>query len=434
MTRIISLEAENFKRLKVIAIKPDGNIVQITGANGAGKSSVLDAIYSALVGREATPKQPVRKGQKKAEVELDLGHLKVRRTFTATDEGGHTTSLTVIAADGGKFKSPQSVLDAMCGDLSFDPLAFARMKPLEQFDALRKLVPGVDFDQLDRLDARDYDARTEKNSIARRARTQASTIEIPEAVPGERVDEAALLAEMSNAAQINSRIEDEKRRRGDFVQKINDARADAQHAQARADELRQQANALDAKASEWLNGAEVAEAALRALPPLEQPVDVTVLKQKIEAAQATNKIFALVERRADLIAEAEIAEAASEDLTKAMAERQKQRLEAIAKANIPVDGISFGNKIVLLNGVPFEQASDAEQLKASIGIAAALNPTLRVIRVRDGSLLDEDSMKFLERFAEKNDLQIWIERVDTSGTVGVVLEDGMIKHVAEAAE
>ena len=64
-------------------------------------------------------------------------------------------------------------------------------------------------------------------------------------------------------------------------------------------------------------------------------------------------------------------------------------------------------------------------------MAMAMNPTLRIIRVRDGSLLDEDAMKLLAEMAAKNDSQIWIERVDSSGRVGVVLEDGRIKPTIE---
>src|SRR4051794_27498721 len=130
--KIISLECENFKRLRAVAIRPNGNLVEITGKNGAGKSSVLDAIWAALAGKKAIQKQPVRKGQEKAEITLDLGHLKVRRTFT--DKGADfTTTLTVTSADGGKFASPQDVLDTLCGEFSFEPLAFARLKPEDQF-------------------------------------------------------------------------------------------------------------------------------------------------------------------------------------------------------------------------------------------------------------------------------------------------------------
>ena len=48
--KIVSLQAENFKRLKAVEIKPDGSTVVITGKNAQGKSSILDSIFAAVGG------------------------------------------------------------------------------------------------------------------------------------------------------------------------------------------------------------------------------------------------------------------------------------------------------------------------------------------------------------------------------------------------
>lgn len=117
----------------------------------------------------------------------------------------------------------------------------------------------------------------------------------------------------------------------------------------------------------------------------------------------------------------------------AMEAREQARLDAIGKAEMPIPGLSFGDGVVTFNGLPLNQASDAEQLMISTAIAAALNPKLRVIRIRDGSLLDDDAMVRLAAFAEERDMQIWIERVDGSGTVGIVMEDGHVKGAAPEA-
>lgn len=53
--KIVQLTAENVKRLTAVSIAPDGNLVQITGRNGQGKTSVLDAIWWALAGMYAEP-------------------------------------------------------------------------------------------------------------------------------------------------------------------------------------------------------------------------------------------------------------------------------------------------------------------------------------------------------------------------------------------
>ena len=93
---------------------------------------------------------------------------------------------------------------------------------------------------------------------------------------------------------------------------------------------------------------------------------------------------------------------------------------------MPVAGLSLGNGIVMLDGLPLEQASDAQQLRLSVAVAMSANPKLRVIRIRDGSLLDEDGMALLAEMAKDREYQVWIEKVDSTGSVGVVMVDGEV--------
>lgn len=114
-------------------------------------------------------------------------------------------------------------------------------------------------------------------------------------------------------------------------------------------------------------------------------------------------------------------------------ERNEQKAAAIEAANLPVPGLAFGDGAVTLNGVPFEQASDAEKLRASVAIAATLAGKLKVIRIRDGSLLDDDGMRILADFGEQHGMQIWLEKVDSSGRVGFVIENGELVAPTEEA-
>ncbi len=162
--KIIELHAENVKRLKAVQIRPTGHLVEIAGRNGQGKSSVLDCIWWALAGGDTIQRSPIRKGESEAVIRLDLGDIKVRRTFKRKGDGDEfTTSLIVENGEGARYSSPQKMLDALVDHLSFDPLAFTRMKARDQFDALRAFVPGIDFDAIERANKADFDARTVKN-------------------------------------------------------------------------------------------------------------------------------------------------------------------------------------------------------------------------------------------------------------------------------
>lgn len=120
--KIVSLVAENVKRLTA---SRDHTHWQHGGdhrENGQGKTSVLDSIWWALSGLSNVQGKPIREGATEARIKLDLGEIVVTRKFT--DKG---STLKVESADGTPFKTPQAMLDDLMGALLFDPLALARM-------------------------------------------------------------------------------------------------------------------------------------------------------------------------------------------------------------------------------------------------------------------------------------------------------------------
>ena len=59
MSKIVRLTSENVKRLHVVEITPEGNVVIVGGDNGHGKTSVLDSIEMALGGTSSIPPEPI---------------------------------------------------------------------------------------------------------------------------------------------------------------------------------------------------------------------------------------------------------------------------------------------------------------------------------------------------------------------------------------
>lgn len=434
--KIISLESENVKRLKAVFIKPDGSLVNITGKNGQGKTSVLDCIEMALDGAKSIPAMPIRKGQEKAHIRIDLGDMIVTRKFTKKG-----SSVTVDNKDGARFQSPQQILTALIGKLSFDPLAFTRQKPAEQFETLRQLANlGTEIDDLDKANTTDYDKRTDFNRKAKEQNAAAAAISVPADLPETAVDETELLQRMQDAGAINANIEREQGIRRDALRDRDSHITAAEARERRAEELRQQAEELRRQASAEEQGAKLRrEQALEidnaqaSLEPLPNPVDVSSIRAELDTAKQINAGMRLRDRQKEHLANAAEAERSADALTVAMEARTKQKEEIIAKADFPVPGLGLGDGQVLFNDVPFDQASGAEKLRVGVAIAMALNPKLRVIRITDGSLLDSDAMKILADMAELHDFQVWIESVDSSGKIGIVIEDGMVKG-AEAPE
>lgn len=429
--KILSLTAENVKKIRAVHIEPDGAMVQVTGANGSGKSSVLDAIYMGLAGTKAIPTKPIRAGAEKARIRLDLGDVIVTRRFTSSGN----TSLTVEAADGARYPSPQRMLDELLGSLTFDPLEFSRMSPKLQMETLRDLVQlDIDIDALDRENAADYDARTDINRRAKALRAQADGIVVAPDTPAEPVDVSELTARMQAASEANANIERRRARRENAAAQIQAELDLANRALDRAAELREEAEHLERDAEKAKVRAAELQDALDAAGDLPAPTNVAEIRAQIDAAAETNRKVENRRLRDDLVRQATAAEGNAAALTQRIEDRAKRRAEAIANAAMPVEGLSFGDGEVLYNGIPFSQASSAEQLRVSVAIAMAANPKLRVLRIKDGSLLDENGLQLVAEMAEAADYQVWVERVDTSGAVGIVMEDGAVRGAEAEAE
>lgn len=418
--KILKLSAENVKRLQVVEITPKGALVEIAGKNGNGKTSVLDSIYWALAGGKAVQEKPIRDGQERAVIEVTLGDgetvsLIVERTFTAQN-----SYLTVKTPDGAKYPKPQQMLEDLLGALTFDPLLFMRAKPQEQFEILRRLVTlEVDLDALAKERAALFAERTEANRQVQtlRARLQESADLAPQNAVDvrllmDRLDQiSAHNAEVRQAEEILSR---QVKATADAAAKVRDLEAALAHER---EKLRK-------------HEAELQLIRERGVP---EAIDPGPIKQEIALATERNRAADLWARR--VRDEEEYGEAVRlvEDIESAMEAIDRRRQGALERAEMPVPGLSLGDGSVTFNGLPIEQASDAEQLKVSTAIAAALNPKLRVIRIRDGSLLDDDAMAWLAEFAAKSDMQIWIERVGEGSPGAIVMEDGHVRgaHVSD---
>ena len=450
--KIINLQAENIKRLVAVEIHPDGNMVQITGKNGAGKTSVLDSIWWALAGASNVTEEPIRKGKARATITLELGgeevELIVTRTFRRQPpkpdqpEGKITTSVKVATPAGATFPKAQNVLDELLGSLSFDPLKFSRSNPKEQVDLLRPLVPDVDFDYIDGKNAADFEERRVLNKQAKELRAQAKSVALPEATALDPIDESKLVDAIERVHEVNADIDRQDRERQALRESITEHLNRAEFYDVRVMELRDQIKSLEEEIADHESEsaachgkADSIEKHLDGLDPLPDKADPAEVRAELSKAKEHNALVAAAQQYTNLVAKAEVLEAEAEELTLAIESRNEEKAHAIAAADLPVKGLSFGSGAVELAGVPFNQASDAEQLRASVAIAAALNPKLRVIRIRDGSLLDEDSLALVAKMAEERDMQIWIERVDTSGEIGFVIEDGHVKgqELAEAS-
>lgn len=432
--RIVRLEAENVKRLVAVSITPEGHLVVVGGKNGAGKSSTLDAIAYALGGKDLMPAKPLRQGADHGHVEVDLGEFRVRRTFTESGGG----QLAVLSPEGARYPSPQALLDKLVGRLTFDPLAFARMEPRAQRETLRELV-GLDFTAHEAKRAGLYGERTDVHRTVRTLEGRLSGMVRHEDAPAEPFSLEALVGELEEAEAQRLHAADLSSVERGLAEKvhqlhtwIDEAETERERLEAQIREIdkaqAERADALRTAMGEHEKAAESARLANDAVP------DSAPIRVKIAAAEGLNaKHRANLEREA-CAADLEETRREWERLSNEIDGLDAVKATALASAAFPVPGLSFDETGVLLEGLPFEQASSAEQLRVSVAMGLAANPRLKVLLIRDGSLLDEDSLGLVASMAAEADAQVWLEKVSEDGRgCAVVIEEGRVRGAESEA-
>jgi len=454
--KIVELLTSNVKRLKAVEIRPTRNVVVVGGKNGQGKSSCLDSVLFCLAGGKSIPDGVVREGQEKAEIVLrtDEGLL-IKRIITA--DGKATLEIKQISATGieSKVSSPQAMLDKLVGRISFDPLAFTRMKPADQIDTLRAAV-GVDTARVDREISNYFDSRAD---VSRQLRDAEGTLrglprysDAPETERSatELIDE---LTKISQKNQANEEVRKEAKRAKQAAEEaetcfqrerfkydalIDEGKAEVQ----RIDDLlaetksRYRAKAISQKDQTKLAEATAADtkriaAGLEARGEVDE-LDDSEVRDAIKKVDSVNEkvranaAFKKQEEKTDLLA------SKVEELTGLLEAKRREKSHVMETAKWPVEGLSFTESGVVFKDRPFTLLSSAEQLRISAAVGLAQNPGLPVMLIRDGSLLDEDSLASIEEIANQYGGQIWIERVSTGEECTVIIEDGGVRAAKEA--
>lgn len=408
---IIRLDVHGFKRLTAVTITPKGSLVEIRGNNAQGKSSVLDAIEAALRGRDAIPDRPVNGSSKRAEIKVDMGGLRVERDL-APD--GKTTRLKITSSDPEQ-PSTQAALDHLIGQISFDPYDFVRLTAKEQAAKLRAAL-GIDTRAIDQKRVELYEERTFVNREVKRLEGAVAQAPFP-AGPDEPVKVADLLRELE-AAETSIRAAEDARASLEAteaaIESNNQKIADFQ----KAIESLKASNATLEKASAVLDD-ERKIAASRAIDP-------APIKARIADAESTNEVFRLRLMRRKLGDDLAKKAGESARLTEQIEEIDQIKRTMLEASNFPIPNLRLDDEGVWLNGEPISQASAAERLRFAVALGLKLNPTIRVLLIRDGSLLDDTSLSMVAQMAADAGAQVWLEKVSSESGSGWLIEDGMV--------
>jgi len=444
--KILKLEIVNYKRINVVEITPKDNIVEITGKNEAGKSSVIDAINKAISGKKKKEANMplLRKGQEKGKTLVLLGNngepkYEVTRTYTAKGD-----YLTVQSADGAQFKSPQAFLNSFISDLSFDPLEFANAESVKQREMLLKVVE-IPLDEkklteisgiksmdntfpLDEINGHYkavYDARAMIGRDVDRLKGALESITIPEGMESikpisvsELIKEKESLQKQQKAnndcrlelQQLNRQIDQMHNTKITIEKEIEDRQKQLLELNKNIEELAKESGKL-----------------MQEVSALKDP-DFGEIDQRIEKADELNEIASRITKKTEIEKEYRVTKEKYDDKTERLSAIKSYKSGLLEKTKFPIAGLDFDeNGFLTFKGIPIseETTSMSTRIKLGLAIGEALNPKLAVITIKEGNDLDAQSMEMLSAWAQKKDMQVWIERIkEEPDAMSFYIEDG----------
>jgi len=403
---INSFEIENTKRVEAVSLDCTGSALTVIGGrNGAGKTSVLDAIAYALGGEKFRPSQIQRTGAEalpEIKVTMSNGLVVTRK--------GKNSALMVTDPQG--MRGGQALLNAFVEQLALDLPKFLALPAAGKAGALLKIV-GVG-DELAEIDEREKGLFDRRRDIGRDADRAAAHAESLPTCPGAvAVDVAGLLAKRQQIVREQdahaAAVDDANRAEW----QAKSALAELQEVAAKLAQLQKRLATLDAARVE-------AEKAVPVAPTSTDEID----QQLADAAKANAEARAEADRLAAVAAADELA-ASRFQLSHEIDVVRSARVALLDGADLPLPGLTVVEGELIYNGQAWDCMSGAEQLRVATAIVRKLNPECGFVLVDRLEQMDFETLREFGDWASSEGLQIIATRVSTGEECSIIIDDGV---------
>ena len=456
---IKKLELLNFQVIKEFNAEFNGNVYFITGDNELGKSTLLKAIGALLTGeRDDVLRNGATKGFAKMVVGDDGEEFDVSLSFTENNPRG---TLTIKQASTGMQTTNVSMLQRIFGYQDFDAVEFSRWSETadgrrKQIAVVKSLLPPAVRERIEAIDVEVAGLKTERTGVNRDVKTFDALVAAlsGKMEPGDvekyatPIDVTGLMEQQATNAKL---IEKAKTVRAMLAQRseqlaaiperekaIRKAHTDAtvaaekalQEAQAsyRAamdaahDEMEKALEALDAERKDYADRKTNAEQWL-AKYEANNP-EKTNVPELLAKADAHNKKYSLVEQYKEKKSQFDAVTKKAQEMDARIDALAKERAELISNAELPIEGLTFTDDGLELNGVPFTpgRVSDSQIMEIAAKLIIASNPTVKVFRIARGESLGAKRLATIIDIAKRNGFQGFIEQVQRGQTEMLVEE------------
>lgn len=453
--KLLKYTIQNVLGVRDITFDVEGHhLFLVGGKNAQGKTSALTALLMALCGKRGLKEYPelaLREGETRGSVSIELSgepslglhdeKITVELTLRKKRSGEVVEDFRIVDSAGDESAEPKSLLQKLFKLRAFDPLEFERAKPKEQVEIIRNML-GIDFDAFDKRRQDAYEKRRDVGVEGKSLAGQLDGVKRHADAPDKEVSAKELMDELSRRQEANEKrnylartVENQKTdiiaqedailASHKQIEKLKNAIEVEQEKIKVAESEISAANELIAKCSSDLESKEYAEQ------------DIEEVKRQIDGIDEANQKCRDNQKYIELQAKVEAAREEYEKLSREIKRVDEEKEQAVRDAPWPVPDMELSEDGLLLNGLPFSQASTMQRIVASTRVGMALNPTLRLLVCQHGSDLDLDALDELHDILEQQDFQMLVEivtRTDQDERMcAVVIEDGMVKPPAAKA-
>ena len=436
--------------------------VELTGTNGTGKSSVLDAIRYALT-NQSERDFIIHQGEKEGEILIEAGSaLRINRR-KRTEQADYKS----VKQDGREIGGAETFLRSVFTPMQLDPVAFVSMSKKEQNRLLLDLIDfewdlnwiweqfgeipdWVDYEQnilqvLNDIQAENGGYFQRRQALNRDIRNKQAFIEeiaagIPagyEAARWQDYDLGAAYQQIERISAENSRIERAKLFLAGHDGKLRGIEAECLSKESRAEQecaaVREAITADIARMEESIRAqkerlsrldSELAEKKARFTAEKEAamaklgadmetareyagrtPSDETRLRQEAATASEMKKHLREYERMLRMQEELEELRAQSQWLTDKIELARMLPGEILRDATIPVEGLTVENGVPLIGGLPVSNLSEGEKLSLCVDVALARPNALQIILIDGAEKLSDENRAALYARCKERGLQ-----------------------------
>lgn len=472
--RITSIKIRNLFGIK--EYEQDGSSVELSGTNGIGKTSVIDAIRYALTNKSDRD-YIVRKGETEGEIliETDTG-LRINRK-SRTNQADYKS----VKQNGAEIGSPEAFLRDIFTPLQLNPIEFMEMDKKKQNATILDMIEydwnlhkikewfgeipsWVSYDQnilqiLDDIQSEKGEYFMHRQDINRDIRNKKAFIEeIAEGIPAgydvekwKAASTSDIYHEIEQIRSDNRMIEKAQMLKDARDSKIRSFEADKEIAKSALDtEFSNRSHQIEQdilKLNNQIKALQTEQEGLAAkkqdkLDLIEQKYETDVAKYDAEVAEYApyidkekKDVSGLVkdaeymekmkghineyERMIDLQKEVEDLSAESSDLTNKIEKARTLPGEILQNCSIPIEGLTVENGIPLINGLPVSNLSEGEKLDLCIDVSIQKPNGLQFILIDGAEKLSTGLREKLYKKCKEKGLQFIATRTtdDTAMTV-----------------